>query len=133
MNMFVVFGFFFLAAGAVGVFLPLLPTTPFVLLSAACFARSSPRWHAWLLDHRTFGPMVRQWECHRCVSLRVKLVAIVTMVGVGGYSLFFAIDSNPMRLIGGALLGIGLATVLLLPRCRGRSGLATSPPQPRAD
>jgi uncharacterized membrane protein YbaN (DUF454 family) len=51
-----------LATGVVGIFLPLLPTTPFVLLAAFCFARGSPRWEAWLLAHPRFGPLVRDWR-----------------------------------------------------------------------
>ena len=51
-------GFLSLALGTIGIFLPLLPTTPFVLLAAVCFAKASPRFHNWLLQHRTFGPIV---------------------------------------------------------------------------
>ena len=54
-----------LLLGVVGIFLPLLPTTPFVLLAAACFSRGSTRCERWLLSHRTFGPMVRDWRRHR--------------------------------------------------------------------
>ncbi len=64
-----------LALAILGVVLPGLPTTPFVLLAAACFARASPRLHAWLLNHRYLGPMVRDWEAHRSLPLRVKRIA----------------------------------------------------------
>ena len=63
-------GFLFLGLALLGVFLPLLPTTPFVLVAAACFAQSSERMHRWILTNRTFGPMVRDWEEKRCVSCR---------------------------------------------------------------
>ncbi|WP_271008848.1 YbaN family protein [Paucibacter sp. B51] len=68
-----------LALGIVGIFLPLLPTTPFVLLAAFCFARGSSRCERWLLQHRTFGPMVRDWRANRAVPLRAKQLASVMM------------------------------------------------------
>ena len=68
-----------LGLGLVGIFLPLLPTTPFVLLAAACFARGSERFHQWLLANRTFGPMVYEWERHRSLPYRTKVTAIVLM------------------------------------------------------
>jgi len=110
-------GFAFLAAGALGIFLPLLPTTPFVLLATACFARSSPRWHRWVLANRTFGPMVRNWEERRCVSRRVKLIAILSMALVGGYSVLFALESATARLAGGLLILVGLITVSRIRTC----------------
>lgn len=77
-----------LALGLLGVVLPGLPTTPFVLLAAACYAKASPRLHGWLLNHRFLGPMVRDWEQHRSLTRRTKTVAIgsmVVMVGLSGW------------------------------------------------
>ncbi len=68
-----------LLLGFVGIFLPVLPTTPFVLLAAFCFARGSERWERWLLAHRLWGPMVRDWRAHRAVPLRAKQLATVMM------------------------------------------------------
>ncbi len=68
-----------LGTGIVGIFLPLLPTTPFVLLAAFCFARGSVRWERWLLAHPRFGPMVRDWRRDRVVPLRAKQLATVMM------------------------------------------------------
>lgn len=68
-----------LLLGIAGIFLPLLPTTPFVLLAAACFSRGSTRCEAWLLNHPRFGPMVRDWREHRAVPLRAKQLALVMM------------------------------------------------------
>jgi hypothetical protein len=75
-----------LALGIAGVVLPLLPTTPFVLLAAYCFARSSPRLHDWLLGHRLFGPLIANWQRHRDISPRAKLLALLSMAGVLGLS-----------------------------------------------
>ena len=68
-----------LLTGIVGIFLPLLPTTPFVLLAAFCFARGSVRCEAWLLNHRRFGPMVRDWRAKRAIPLRAKQLATLMM------------------------------------------------------
>ena len=81
-------GFLFLALAVIGIFLPLLPTTPFLLVAAACFARSSEKWHAWLLRNATFGPLIRNWEINRCITRRVKAIAILSMLAVGGFSIF---------------------------------------------
>jgi uncharacterized membrane protein YbaN (DUF454 family) len=66
-----------LALGIVGVFLPLLPTTPFLLLSAACFLKSSPALYAWLVGHRWFGRDLENYLKHKAVSRRSKIVTIV--------------------------------------------------------
>ena len=122
MNLFRLFGFVFLGLGALGIVLPLLPTTPFVLLSAACFARSSERWHRWLLANETFGPMIRNWEDKRCISCRVKTIGILTMVLVGGYSIFFAVESNGLKIAGGVLMLTGLTFILLINTCKEKTG-----------
>ena len=64
-------GFLFVGIGAVGIVLPVLPTTPFLLLAAGCFAQSSERWHAWLINTRLFGGLIRDWEEHRCIARQV--------------------------------------------------------------
>ncbi|WII73623.1 YbaN family protein [Bdellovibrio sp. 22V] len=70
-----VFGWIFLLLGVIGVFLPLLPTTPFLLLTAFCFARSSERWHQWLLRQRHLGPFILDWQRHGVIRTRAKIMA----------------------------------------------------------
>jgi uncharacterized membrane protein YbaN (DUF454 family) len=82
-------GLLCLALGAVGIFVPLLPTTPFLLLAAACFSRSSRRMHAWLLGNRIFGPILRDWEERRAIARRTKLLATVLMLALISYPLGF--------------------------------------------
>jgi uncharacterized membrane protein YbaN (DUF454 family) len=76
---FVVLGLFSLAIGFAGVFLPLLPTVPFVILAAFCFARGSSRLERWLLEHRTFGPHIHSWRSEGAISRGGKRAAYVAM------------------------------------------------------
>ena len=68
-------GFVSMVTGILGIVLPLLPTTPFVLLAAFCFSRGSARYEHWLLTHPRFGPLVRDWRANRAVPLRAKQLA----------------------------------------------------------
>ena len=89
-SLLVVAGVISLGLAVAGAILPGLPTTPFVLLAAACFAKSSPRMHAWLLSNRWLGPMVRDWEAHRSLPLKVKWLAttmMLTMVSLSSWHL----------------------------------------------
>lgn len=67
------------AAGVVGIVLPLVPTTPFLLLAAFAFSRSSPRFEAWLLGHPRLGPPIRDWQTHRAIGRRAKVMAVALM------------------------------------------------------
>ena len=107
----------FLLLGGIGVVLPLLPTTPFVILAAACFARSSPRMHGWLLHSELFGPMLRDWEANRCISYKVKWLALFMMAVVGGISIWFFVPAGWPRIAGLGLVGAGCLTVLSLKTC----------------
>ncbi len=68
-----------LLLGAAGVVLPVLPTTPFVLLAAFLFGKGSPRLRAWLTEHRTFGPLIADWEAHGAIPRPVKRLAVTVM------------------------------------------------------
>jgi len=121
-NIFRALGFLFLAVAVLGVMLPLLPATPFVLLAAACFARSSEKWHRWMLANDTFGPMIRNWEQNRCITCRVKLIAVASMILVGGFSIFYAVESGQARIFGGLFVALGLITVSVIRTCKKAPG-----------
>lgn len=69
-----------LGVGLLGVAIPLLPSTPFVLLAAACYVRGSTRFYTYLLNHRVFGTVIRDWHEHRAISSRAKRWAIATVL-----------------------------------------------------
>jgi uncharacterized membrane protein YbaN (DUF454 family) len=73
-------GLIFFAIGAIGIILPLLPTTPFLLLAAFCFTRSSPRLHRWLHEHPTFGPLINNWNQHGSIDRRSKTIAMFVIL-----------------------------------------------------
>ncbi|WP_128255056.1 YbaN family protein [Falsirhodobacter deserti] len=85
-----------LILATVGAVLPLLPTTPFLLLAAFCLSRSSDRWHRWLLNHGWLGPPIHDWRTRRAVSRRVKWKASLSMLAVLGISALLHVD---MRLL----------------------------------
>lgn len=75
-----VFGWIFLGLGVIGIFLPLLPTTPFLLLTAFCFSRSSEKWHRWLINQPHLGPFILDWQLHGVIRPRAKILATSLMV-----------------------------------------------------
>lgn len=105
--LFFVAGAVSLALGIAGAFLPVLPTTPLVLLAAACFARSYRPLHEWLLAHRLFGPIVREWHEHRSIPRRTKFVAITMMATTLGVSIVFFVEPRWLQALLAAF-GIGL-------------------------
>lgn len=107
-----------LLLGLIGVVLPGLPTTPFVLLAAACYAKASPRLHAWLLNHRLTGPMLRDWEAHRSLTRRTKTVAVVSMLLMVSLSIWSFRGRLVLQLVLLALGLIGAWVVLRIPTRR---------------
>lgn len=115
-------GFLSLGLGALGAVLPVLPTTPFILLAAACFARGSDRWHDWLRSHPRFGFLVRDWEEHRAIRTSAKRTAIIAMTVAGTISVALVPVWE-----GRAALVLVLVTVSILIATR------PTPPEPAPD
>lgn len=97
--------------GAVGVVLPLLPTTPFLLLAALCFARSSPALSAWLTRHPIFGPLIGEWKTHRAIAPRTKIVALCAMGAALGISVLAGAPAMVLVIQCAVLAGAGLFIV----------------------
>ncbi|ABA57617.1 YbaN family protein [Nitrosococcus oceani] len=107
-----IIGFFFIGIAIIGAILPLLPTTPFLLLAAGCFAKSSPKFHQMLLENAIFGPIIKNWHEHKTISLRTKIIAISSLLFFGGYSVIFAIENTTLKVVGILAITIGLFSVI---------------------
>ncbi len=100
-------GFLSLGLGILGIFLPLLPTTPFLLLSASCFYKSSRRYHSWLLNNKVFGRHIRNYEENRAIDSKTKWFALAILWSTIGVSAYLSrhIVFIPILLIVIALFG----------------------------
>lgn len=99
-----------LGLAVAGIALPLLPTTPFVLLAAWSAGRGSPAFHRWLHDHHVFGPIIENWKTHRAVPLKAKWLASVMLLS--SWSILFASSAPAPLLIGLAVFFCGLIIFL---------------------
>lgn len=111
---FLALGTLFLALGIAGAFLPVLPTTPFMLLAAACYARASTRFYNGLLNNRMFGPAILEWRRYRSIPYRVKWTAIILMAVTLSISIIFYVPWPELQAalaIFGMLLGAYLYNI----------------------
>ncbi|MCX7973573.1 MAG: YbaN family protein [Candidatus Aminicenantes bacterium] len=92
-------GFFFVGLGFLGIFLPLLPTTPFLLLAAGLFARSSPRFYNWLLNHKWLGSYIRNYREKKGIPLKTRIITIIILWIVIAHSAFFIVTNPIWRLV----------------------------------
>lgn len=84
--------------GLIGIALPLLPTTPFMILAAYCFSKSSPFLHQKLLNHKLIGPIIYDWEQRGVIRLKTKWISTITMLALISYPLLFKIQNLPLKL-----------------------------------
>ena len=103
-----------LALGALGVVLPLLPTTPFVLVAAFAFANSSERLHAWLVEHNVFGELIVNWRRHGAISRPAKAASVLSMAVVLVVSLLLDVPAWVLA-VQAAVLGVCAFFVLSRP------------------
>ena len=101
-----------LSLGIAGIFLPVLPTTPFLLLSAACYMKSSRRLYNWLINHRILGLYVRSYILHGAISRRAKIISISALWGVMGSTIIFFISLLWLRLFL-ACIAVGVTIYLV--------------------
>ncbi len=95
-----------LAFGTAGIVLPLLPTVPFLLLAAFCFARSSERLHHWLVSHRTLGPPIEDWRRSGAIGRNAKVAASVSMLAALGMSLLLGVRAEALAVQMIVLVGV---------------------------
>jgi uncharacterized membrane protein YbaN (DUF454 family) len=104
-------GTVFTVIGAAGLGLPLLPGTLFLILAAACFTRSSPRFERWLLEHARFGPPVRRWRERGVIPFRAKIAACVSIVA--SYAIVLATDAPAVAKTTTLVIFIGVVGYIL--------------------
>ncbi|MDP2965825.1 MAG: YbaN family protein [Pelolinea sp.] len=88
-----------LGLGIIGIFIPLLPTTPFLLLAASFFLKGSETLYRWLLNHKLLGTYIRNYREHKAIPLTTKILAVVTLWAAILYSMFFVTENLYLRII----------------------------------
>src|SRR5918994_5193610 len=111
----IVAGLVLVGLGYLGVLLPGLPTTPFLIGASYCFIRSSPRLHGWLRRSPVLGKVLADWETHRGIRLPVKVLAISMVVVVVTASLVLSRLPVPVKVLIGGLAAIGVGGILWVP------------------
>ena len=113
-------GLIFVALAFIGAALPVMPSTIFVILAAACFTHSSPRFEAWLLGHRVFGPNLLAWRIHGAILPKAKAMSVLGMAV--GFGLFWYL-TEPGPLLAGAVAAFFVASAwFVLSRPSGPGG-----------
>jgi len=115
-TLFLILGFFFIILGLIGVFLPLLPTTPFIILAAYFFSQSSEKYHQWLLNNKIFGPILYNWETSRCIPGFAKKLSFVMIAIFGSYSIY-VIPLIAVKILTILLLGYGCYFIYTITTC----------------
>ena len=109
------------ALGLIGLLLPLVPTTPFMIVAAACYIRTSERFYQKLVSNRYFGPGVLHWEMHRCVSWRTKGYMLLLLAVTFTTSGILLAGTGPERIGVAVLASILMSAVICLPTCHNKA------------
>ena len=114
----IITGIFFVGVGTLGIVLPLLPTTPFLVLAAMCFSRSSERFHNWLLNNKWFGAYIKNYREGKGISLRQKVAVLSLLIFTIGYSCIFLLNHIAVRIIL-VLIAVGISIhIIRIPTLR---------------
>jgi hypothetical protein len=116
-GIFVVAGTISLGLGALGVFLPVLPTTPFLLLSAAFYYKGSERMHRWLLNNKLFGNYIKNYKEGRGITLKAKAITLFLLWITICYSAFFIVNMIALQIVMLVIAGGVTIHILTLPTC----------------
>ena len=108
-------GWLFFGLGALGAFLPVVPTTPLMIIALWAFSQSSERFQRWLYNHPIFGPPLQRWHKFRVISLPAKMAAVGAMAASIGYLIFFTATPLPVLVATGALMLFGAFYILTKP------------------
>ncbi|HRW20957.1 MAG TPA: YbaN family protein [Bacteroidales bacterium] len=95
----IITGSLFLVLGTIGIVVPVLPTTPFLLLTALCYAKSSEKFYNWLINNRVFGTYIKNYRDGKGIPVRVKLFAISLLWVAILISAFFAVENNALKIL----------------------------------
>jgi len=107
----------FLGIGIIGIFVPLLPTTPFALLAVFFFSRSSKRFEKWIESHPLLGPPIKNWRIYGAISIRAKLLASLLILASLVYVIGFKIENASFQLL--TLISLSVVLIFLWTRPSG--------------
>jgi len=108
-TLWIILGIFAFFLGLIGVFIPFLPTTPFLLLAAGFFLKGSDRLYQWLITHKVFGEYIRNFREYKALPKKTKIFAVITLWATILASVFFFTESSALK---GLLVGIGIAVTI---------------------
>jgi len=108
-TLWIVFGILAFCLGIIGVFIPFLPTTPFLLLAAGFFLKGSDRLYQWLINHKLFGKYIRNFREYKAIPIKTKIFAVSTLWATILASVFFYTKSLTLK---GLLIGIGIGVTI---------------------
>ena len=118
-HLLILLGWLFVVLGVIGILLPLLPTTPFLIVALALFSKSSPRFHRMLLNNAWFGPTLKQWEDNKTVSRKTKYKACFLIILIFAISVAVLDDRIELQLL---LIGIAILLLFLIWRIKEQAG-----------